>query len=80
MMTNDMEVFQLKKDMDTQNKILSFEEYGDVVNVTDIQNMLGIGRTLAYSLLRTKTIYSIRVGRKYIIPKQSVIDFLMSNS
>jgi excisionase family DNA binding protein len=38
--------------------------------------MLDIGKSSAYSLLRENKINHVRVGKKYIIPKQSVIGFL----
>jgi len=46
--------------------------------IADIQSMLHIGRNTAYSLLKNNAISSIHVGKKYIIPKSSVIDFLSS--
>lgn len=53
-----------------------FAEYPDVVTLDDLQTMLKIGRSSAYDLLKNKLIKSIRVGKKYIIPKENVIDFL----
>lgn len=53
-----------------------FAEYPDVVTPDDLQMMLKIGRNSAYDLLKNKLIKSIRVGKKYIIPKENVIDFL----
>lgn len=53
-----------------------FAEYPDVVTPDDLQTMLKIGRNSAYDLLKNKLIKSIRVGKKYIIPKENVIDFL----
>lgn len=53
-----------------------FAEYPDVVTPDDLQTMLKIGRNSVYDLLRNKLIKSIRVGKKYIIPKANVIDFL----
>ena len=49
----------------------AFAEYKDVVTV-----MLGLGRVAVYRLLREGIIRTIRVGKKYIIPKQSIIDFI----
>lgn len=40
--------------------------------------MLKIGRNSAYSLLKDGVIKSIRVGKKYIVPKQAVVDFVNS--
>lgn len=53
-----------------------FAEYPDVVTPDDLQMMLKIGRNSVYGLLKNKLIKSIRVGKKYIIPKENVIDFL----
>lgn len=56
-----------------------FANYPDVVSVEDVQAMLHIGRNVAYGLLQSGAIATIRVGKKYIIPKASVIDFLGLN-
>ena len=53
-----------------------FENYSDIVSVDDVMSMLGIGKSSAYGLLKTKQIRHVRVGKKYIIPKQSVIEFI----
>ncbi|WP_322173173.1 helix-turn-helix domain-containing protein [Acutalibacter caecimuris] len=56
-----------------------FANYPDVVSVDDVQAMLHIGRNAAYSLLQSGAISTVRVGKRYIIPKASVIDFLGLN-
>ena len=48
----------------------------DVVTVEQLAEMLDIGLTLAYRLVRQKTIKSIKVGREYKIPKQFIINYL----
>lgn len=53
-----------------------FSEYPDVVTVDDLQKMLKIGRNSAYDILKAGLIKTIKVGKRYIIPKQSVINFL----
>ena len=53
-----------------------FENYDDIVTVKQLAKMLKIGRNTAYELVRTSAIKCVRVGRKYIIPKQSVVDFM----
>lgn len=53
-----------------------FTEYGDIVSVAELQKMLGIGRDSAYKLLQEQRIYNVKIGKKYIIAKQSVIEFL----
>ena len=56
--------------------IAMFTEYGDIVSVAELQKMLGIGRDSAYKLLQEQRIYNVKIGKKYIIAKQSVIEFL----
>lgn len=60
--------------MDYTNDI--FKEFPDVITVDDLQKMLGIGRNSAYEILKSGVIKTIKVGKKYIIPKQSVINFI----
>ena len=62
-------IMQKKNDM--------FAEYPDIVSVEDLQKMLGgISRKLAYRLLASREIHSVRIGRQYKIPKRSVIAYL----
>ena len=45
-----------------------FKNYPDVVNVKELQLMLGgISKKLAYDLLRNNIINSIKIGRQYKI-------------
>ncbi len=53
-----------------------FSNYPDVVSVDDLMHMLNIGKNKAYELIKDNTIQSVRIGRKIIIPKFSVIEFL----
>ena len=53
-----------------------FIDYPDIVTVEQITRMLGIGKSAAYALLQSDQIRHVRVGRKYIISKQAVIDFV----
>ena len=50
-----------------------FEEYPELVSVSDLMNMLGIGRVLAYRLITDKKIKAVKIGREYKIVKNSVI-------
>ena len=53
------------------------DQYPDLLSVTDLQKILGIGRGLAYELLRTDQIAAVRVGqRKWRITKSAVIAYL----
>lgn len=53
-----------------------FREYDDVVTVDDVMNMLHIGRNNVYKLLNDNSIKSVKVGKRFIIPKRSVIEFV----
>ena len=53
-----------------------FTDFADIVKVKDLQKMLGIGRNLAYELISTNKIKSIKSGNLILIPKQNVIDYL----
>lgn len=53
------------------------EEYGDVLTVADLQEILSIGRNSAYELIRTGTIKAFRVNKKnWRISKESVLAYL----
>lgn len=51
-------------------------EYNDVLVVSDLMDILKIGRNSAYNLIASGKLRVIRIGRNIRIPKQSVIDFL----
>ncbi len=53
-----------------------FENYPDVVSVAQLCEMLKIGKDKAYELLRDGIIKSVKIGKKFIIPKKSVVEFL----
>lgn len=62
-------------------KQVMFENYPDVVEVEDLCKMLGgISKKLAYRLLSDREIKSVRIGRKYKIPKVCVIEYLTQTS
>ncbi len=53
-----------------------FKDYPDIVSVEQVSEMLKIGQVLAYRLVRSGEIKSRKVGRRYIITKQHIIDFV----
>lgn len=62
--------------MDHRNREM-FAEYPDVVDVEQLCKMLGgISRKLAYRLLTSGELRSVRIGRSYRIPKLCVIEYL----
>ena len=54
-----------------------FNTYPDVVSIDEIQQMLRIGKNAVYELLKTQKLKSIKVGKKYIVNKKYVIEFLL---
>ena len=53
------------------------DEYGDVITIVDLQDILSIGRNTAYSMIQNGIIPAVRVGRKkWRISKQAVIRYL----
>lgn len=61
---------------DNYNEI--FKDYPDVLSIAQLQEMLHIGRNTAYGILKDGTIKSVKLGKRYIIPKTGVIDFINS--
>lgn len=58
-----------------------FKDYPDVVNVKELQLMLGgISKKLSYRLLQNNIIKSIKIGRQYKIAKVDVILYLTENN
>jgi len=53
-----------------------FNNFPDIVNVQQVSEMLNIGRSSVYTLLQNKQIRHVKIGRKYLIPKLAIVDFL----
>ena len=53
-----------------------FENYPDVVTVKELCEMLKVGKNTAYDLLNSRSLASIRIGRKFLIPKTYIIAYL----
>lgn len=59
-----------------ENYQMMFTSYPDVVNIIQLKEMLGIGITLAYRLVKQNTIKAMKIGREYKIPKANIIAYL----
>ena len=53
-----------------------FKSYPDIVNVEQLQEMIGICANSAYSLVKKGIIKSKKVGKMYKIPKINVIAYM----
>lgn len=55
-----------------------FEDYPDVVNVSQLREMLGgISRTSVYKILKSGSVQYRKIANKYLITKSSVIDYIL---
>lgn len=52
------------------------KDYPDILTVKEVAEILRIGKNMVYQMLQTNTICSRRVGRKFLIPKKCVIDYI----
>lgn len=51
-------------------------EYPQVLDVTDIQEILNIGRRQAYELVNSGQFHTVRIGKRIKIPKNVFICWL----
>ena len=61
------------------SKYRSYDELPLTLRVEDLMPILGVGRNTAYELVRSKQIFSVKIGRQLRIPKQALIDYLTSS-
>ena len=57
-----------------------FSEYSDIVTVDEVMKMLRLGKNTVYKLLKDDEIMNVKVGARYVIPKQSVIEFVSTTN
>ena len=53
-----------------------FKDFPDILSVGDLQKALGVGRTKAYSLVRSGQIASVKIGASIKIPKKMLVEYL----
>ena len=53
-------------------------EAATYANVDELAQELGLGRLTVYAALRNGTIPSIRVGKRYILPRAAIAEWLKS--
>lgn len=53
-------------------------DFDDVLSVAELAQALCISRSMAYRLVNDSTVGSLRVGKKILIPKVCVVDYLNS--
>ena len=63
-----------------ENKYRSLDDLPATLRVEELMPILGIGRNIAYELVRSGRLRSIRVGRQIRIPKAEVLRFLNTHA
>lgn len=56
-----------------------FRRYPDLMTVEELQEALGIGRTMAYRLVNNGKIRCLRLGKTIKVPKQYLVDFVVKS-
>lgn len=56
-----------------------FENYDDILTVDEVCKALHIGKTNVYKLLKNGVINSKKIGKKYLIPKLYLMDYIYQN-
>lgn len=54
----------------------SIEDCHDVMTIEDCVEVLGISKPTVYRLLQEGRIQCVRIGRRYIVPRKSVAEFI----
>ena len=52
------------------------ENYNDILNISDICEVLHIGRNTAYKLIHSGSLKSFRIGKAHKIPKLYLIEYI----
>ncbi|WML54334.1 helix-turn-helix domain-containing protein [Neobacillus sp. PS3-12] len=53
-----------------------YENYPEVLNVSDLQQILGIGRKQAYELVQSGKFHVITIGKRIKISKKVLINWI----
>ena len=56
------------------------ETYSDMISIDYLCEMLTIGKNTAYHLLKTNQIKAFKIGRIWKIPRESVSEYVLSQS
>ncbi|MGA7094925.1 MAG: helix-turn-helix domain-containing protein [Candidatus Cybelea sp.] len=53
-----------------------FDDLPDVLTPAEVQSFLRLGRNATYDLLKNGTLRSVRLGQRYLVPRQALREFL----
>ena len=57
-----------------------YENLPTVLNATQLATALGISRAGAYQLLNKETFPTLRIGKRLLVPKDKLIDWIERNT
>ena len=57
-----------------------FEQYDDILTIEEIAEILKIGRTQAYRIVRSGNLKGYKEGKDWKIPKQALKQYVISQS
>jgi excisionase family DNA binding protein len=58
------------------SQVIHFDDLPDVLTAAEVQSFLRLGRNATYDLLKNGTLRSIRLGQKYLVPRQALRELL----
>jgi len=57
-----------------------FNDYSDVLSLNEVSELMGIGRTLTYKLVKSGLIRAFKCGRRWMVLKEAVINYMRLQS
>ena len=57
-----------------------FEQYDDILTIEEVAELLRIGMTQAYRIVRSGNLKGYKEGKEWKIPKQALINYVVSQS
>jgi len=57
-----------------------YDNLPTVLNATQLATALGISRAGAYQLLNTESFPTLRIGKRLLVPKDKLIDWIEQNT
>lgn len=58
----------------------NFDDYPEVLNVSDVQALLGIGRKQAYELVHSNKFHIINIGKRIKVSKNVLVNWIEGGS
>lgn len=61
-----------------ENQKMMYQSYPELVTIVQLSEMLNISKSSCYRLLHSSELKGINIGRKLLIPKQHIIQYITS--